>query len=76
MQKVKGSVIHLGILTQSDEARCSLPSGSQTPSSNKQGTEHLLHPDPVSPAGLLLEHVDDVFHQQVPLQPVDSMAVQ
>lgn len=41
MQKVKCSVIHLGILTQSDEARCSLPSGPETASSNKQDTEHI-----------------------------------
>lgn len=41
MRKVKCSVIHLGILTQSDEARCSLPSGSEAGSSDKQDAERI-----------------------------------
>lgn len=35
-----------------------------------------MHLDSVSPAGLLLEHVDDILHQQVPLQPVHAVPVQ
>lgn len=77
MQKVKCSVIHLGILTQSDEllaAHC--PQGQRRPAPINKTRSTSLHLDSVSPAGLLFEHVDDIFHQQVPLQPVDSVTVQ
>lgn len=36
----------------------------------------LLQCTTLSPGGLLFEHVDDVVHQQVPLEPVDPVVVQ